>query len=61
MHPIAVGSGLRLFEDGGPTIPLTLISSHTFTTGVVHLVYGPDTTPPEGSYKTAREHLAQDS
>ena len=61
VHPIAVGKGLRLFEDGGPTLPLKLISSQTFETGVVHLVYGPDTAPPEGSYETAREHLPQHS
>jgi hypothetical protein len=52
---------MRLFEDGAPTLPLKLISSQTFATGVVHLVYGPDTAPPEGSYETAREHLAQES
>ncbi len=61
VHPIAVGKGMRLFEDGGRTLPLKLISSQTFATGVVHLVYGPDTTPPEGAYETARQHLAQDS
>ena len=61
VHPIAVGKGMRLFEDGGPTIPLKLISSQTFATGVLHLVYGPDTAPPEGSYEAAREHLTEDS
>ena len=59
VHPIAVGKGMRLFEDGGPTLPLKLISSLAFATGVLHLVYGPDTAPPEGSYETAREHLAE--
>ena len=61
VHPIAVGKGMRLFEDGGPTIPLKLISSQTFATGVLHLVYGPDTAPPEGSYEAARGHLTEDS
>jgi dihydrofolate reductase len=61
VHPIAVGKGMRLFEDGGPTIPLKLISSQTFATGVLHLVYGPDTAPPAGSYEAAREHLTEDS
>jgi hypothetical protein len=56
-----VGKGMRLFEDGGPTLPLKLISSQTFATGVLHLVYGPDTAPPERSYETAREHLPQHS
>ena len=61
VHPIAVGTGMRLFADGGPALPLKLISSNAFETGVPHLVYGPDTAPPEGSYETAREHLPQHS
>jgi dihydrofolate reductase len=61
VHPIAVGKGTRLFDGGLPTLALKLLSSKTFATGVVHLVYGPDATPPEGSYETARQHLPQDS
>jgi len=38
VHPIVVGHGKRLFTDG-ETIPLELVSSKTFTTGVLHLVY----------------------
>jgi dihydrofolate reductase len=41
VHPIAVRKGMRLFDDGESPIPLTLISSETFETGVVNLVYGP--------------------
>ena len=40
VHPIVVGSGKKLFADGA-TVPLTLISSTTFSTGVLHLVYVP--------------------
>jgi dihydrofolate reductase len=40
VHPIAVRKGMRLFDEG-ETIPLTLISSETFKTGVLNLVYGP--------------------
>ena len=40
VHPIVVGHGKRLFAEG-ETVPLELRSSTTFTTGVVHLVYGP--------------------
>lgn len=42
VHPVVIGQGQKLFEDGAK-VPLTLISSTTFTTGVVHLVYGPAT------------------
>jgi dihydrofolate reductase len=40
IHPIALGHGLRFFDEG-ETVPLELISSTTFTTGVLHTVYRP--------------------
>jgi len=38
VHPIVVGHGQKLFADG-TTVPLKLLSSTTFGSGVVHLVY----------------------
>ena len=40
VHPIAVGTGQRLFEDT-PTHPLRLVSSDTFRSGVMQVVYAP--------------------
>jgi dihydrofolate reductase len=43
VHPIAVRKGMRLFDlfdEGEAPIPLRLISSETFRTGVLNLVYG---------------------
>ncbi len=40
VHPIAVRKGIRLFDDG-EKIPLTLLSSQAFRTGVLNLIYGP--------------------
>ncbi|EAP98149.1 putative secreted protein [Janibacter sp. HTCC2649] len=40
VHPIVVGSGKKLFADGA-SVPLSLVSSTTFSTGVLHLVYAP--------------------
>jgi len=40
VHPVAVGAGKRLFEPG-EKVELRLIDSTTFSTGVLHLVYGP--------------------
>jgi dihydrofolate reductase len=40
VHPVVVGHGKKLFADGAK-VPLQLASATTFTTGVVHLVYGP--------------------
>ena len=39
---------MRLFDDGDTSVPLKLISSQTFQTGVLNLVYAPDNAPPEG-------------
>ena len=59
VHPIVVRSGMRLFEDGDSRLPLKLISSETFPTGVLNLIYRPDETPPDGDYETAKEHIVQ--
>ena len=60
VHPVAAGSGLRLFEEGGPERPLKLVAARPFQTGVVYLVYEPDLNPPTGSYEDAKEHVPQD-
>ncbi|MBB5866898.1 dihydrofolate reductase [Allocatelliglobosispora scoriae] len=60
VHPIAVRKGERLFDDGEPSIPLTLISSQTFKTGVLSLLYAPAGTVGTGGYEEARTHLPQD-
>ena len=58
LHPIAVRKGLRLFDEGEP-IPLQLVSSQTFETGVLNLVYAPDTASREGTYEDAKAQLPQ--
>jgi dihydrofolate reductase len=40
VHPLVVGSGKRLFEEGTGQVPLALRSSKAFSTGVLHLIYG---------------------
>ena len=45
MHPIAVGTGQRLFEDT-PTTPLTLTSSEAPPSGVLLLRYAAPAGPP---------------
>jgi dihydrofolate reductase len=39
VHPIVLGSGKRLFEEGGEQKTLELVDSKTFSTGVVYLTY----------------------
>jgi dihydrofolate reductase len=57
VHPATAGSGLRLFADGAPPRYLKLLSAQPFKTGVIHLVYAPDPTPPTGSYEEAKDTL----
>jgi dihydrofolate reductase len=59
VHPALAGSGLRLFQDGAG-LPLRLLSSEPFATGVIYLVYGPDTERPPGAYEQARENLPRE-
>jgi dihydrofolate reductase len=60
VHPATSGSGLRLFEDGGRERHFELLSSQVFATGVVYLLYGPDPTPPTGTYEDAKATLAHE-
>ena len=47
VHPLAVGSGLaRLFPPDEPSIPLELLSSEAFKTGVLNLSYAPAAPAP---------------
>jgi dihydrofolate reductase len=48
IHPIVVGSGKWLFEDGGVPKELKLVVSKTFSTGVVYLTYRPAGKEEEG-------------
>jgi dihydrofolate reductase len=46
MHPIVLGSGMRLFRDESPKTSLKLVDSKTTTTGVMILTYQPDRINP---------------
>ncbi|KQS60787.1 deaminase [Geodermatophilus sp. Leaf369] len=41
VYPVAVGTGTRLFPEGAPQTPLTLVAADRLSNGVAHLVYGP--------------------
>jgi dihydrofolate reductase len=59
VHPIAVRKGIRLFDEGEAPIPLKLISSEVFETGVLNLVYAAAESAGEASYEDAKAHLPQ--
>ncbi len=54
VHPIAVRKGMRLFDEDETPIPLRLISSETFKTGVLNLVYGPAESTGDAAYEDAK-------
>ena len=41
VHPVVLGRGKRLFENGGGKKALELVDSRTFETGVINLTYRP--------------------
>jgi dihydrofolate reductase len=59
VHPIAVRNGMRLFDEGESPIPLRLVSSQAFSTGVLNLVYAPAESTIAGTYEEAKSHLPQ--
>jgi hypothetical protein len=50
---------MRLFDESDTTLPLSLIKSETFKTGVMYLVYGPAESTPEGTYDAAVKAMSQ--
>jgi dihydrofolate reductase len=61
VHPIAVRKGMRLFDEGEPPIPLRLISSQAFETGVLNLAYAPAASGGDAGYEEAKAHLSSTS
>ncbi|WP_406346067.1 dihydrofolate reductase family protein [Streptomyces sp. NBC_00648] len=59
VHPLAVRKGMRLFDEGETAVPLRLISSEAFRTGVLHLVYAPAGPTGDGTYDDAKGNLPQ--
>jgi dihydrofolate reductase len=41
VHPVVVGSGVRLFDDGSDPVELALADSHAYANGVIALTYRP--------------------
>jgi dihydrofolate reductase len=59
VHPIAVRKGMRLFDEGKNPMPLRLVSSQTFTTGVLYCIYAPAEPSPSATYDDAKAHLPE--
>ncbi|MBD8078727.1 dihydrofolate reductase family protein [Cellulosimicrobium arenosum] len=61
VHPVAARHGERLFDEGEPTYPLTLLRSEVFPTGVVRLVYAPATAPEPVAYEDVRGRVGSET
>jgi hypothetical protein len=48
---------MQLFDEGEAPIPLKLISSETFETGVLNLAYAPAESAGNAGYEDAKIHL----
>ncbi|MCM3533922.1 dihydrofolate reductase family protein [Cellulosimicrobium funkei] len=57
VHPVAARTGERLFDEGEPVYPLTLLRSETFPTGVVRLVYAPGEIPGDVGYDDVKDKV----
>ncbi|MBL1072993.1 dihydrofolate reductase [Nocardia sp. 2] len=57
VHPIVVRKGAKLFDEGEAAIPLRLVSSKSFSSGVMHLVYTSAEPAAAAGYDEAKTHL----
>ena len=46
IHPLVLGTGRKLFPDGGPPVELRLVDTVTTTTGVIIATYHPERSQP---------------
>ncbi|WP_028048239.1 dihydrofolate reductase family protein [Cellulomonas sp. URHD0024] len=57
VHPVAARSGERLFDEGEPIYPLTLLRSEVFPSGVVRLIYAPSELPSAAGYDDVTDNV----
>ncbi|WP_309135278.1 dihydrofolate reductase family protein [Cellulomonas sp.] len=58
VHPVLAQKGEKLFTDEGPVVPLTLLRSDAYPTGVVRLVYAAaDRAPAPAGYEDVTAHV----
>lgn len=57
VHPVAARKGERLFDEGEPIYPLTLLRSDVFPTGVVRLIYAPGALPNDAAYEDVTDKV----
>lgn len=55
VHPVAARRGMRLFDEGESVVPLRLLRSEAFPTGVLRLVYAPAERVADGRPSATRQ------
>lgn len=60
VHPVAVRTGKRLFDDADAPMPLALLRCTPFRSGTVHMVYGPSDGPDLEAPDPVAEQVASE-
>jgi dihydrofolate reductase len=59
VHPVVVGSGIRLFDDHSDPLEFELVDSHTYDNGVTSLTYRPTgASDTDSALREARQPIA---
>jgi dihydrofolate reductase len=59
VHPVVVGSGIRLFDEDSDPVELALVASHAYDNGVMSLTYKPTgTSDTDATVREARQPVA---
>jgi len=59
VHPVAARKGRRLFDDGDRAYHLRVVSTETFPTGVIRVIYAPTTAPAPAGYDDVKDQVPQ--
>jgi len=57
VHPVAARKGRRLFDDGDAPYHLAVVSTKTFPTGVIRVIYAPTGGPATVEYDEVKDKL----
>jgi dihydrofolate reductase len=59
VHPLVVGSGIRLFDDDSDLVELALLDSHAYENGVISITYKPTgASDTDSTVREARQRVA---
>jgi dihydrofolate reductase len=59
VHPVAARKGRRLFDVGDRAYHLRVVSTETFPTGVIRVIYAPTAAPAPAGYDDVKDQVPQ--